>query len=135
MALLCVALVGGACGAPTPAAAPTVRVAEHPTLGRILVAANGMTLYVFAADARGQSSCYDLCAQNWPPLIVAGGPAAGPGLKHPSKVGTVVRRDGRTQVAYDGRSLYLYIEDSAPGDAVGHEVDLDGGLWFAVRDP
>lgn len=138
-AVLGAALAASACGgAEAPSGggtAPTVRVAEHPKLGKILVAGNGMTLYLFAADAPGRSNCYELCAQNWPPLLVSGRPAAGPGLKHPSKVSTVTRRDGSIQVAYDGRPLYLYIEDFAPGDAVGHAVDLDGGLWFVVQDP
>lgn len=138
-AVLGVALAASACGgAAAPAsgvAASTVRVAEHPKLGRILVAGNGMTLYTFAVDTPGRSNCYDICAQRWPPLLVSGPPAAGPGLRQPSKVGTVTRRDGGTQVAYDGRPLYLYIEDFAPGDAVGQAVDLDGGFWFVVQDP
>lgn len=138
--LLCGALLASACaGAATApvggAAAPAVRVAEHPKLGKILVGGNGMTLYTFSADSPGRSTCYDVCAQRWPPLIVSGTPAVGPGLAHPPEIGTVRRRDGSTQIAYDGRPLYLYIEDFAPGDAVGQAVNLDGGFWFVVQDP
>lgn len=137
--VLCGALLASACAGPAApvggAAAPAVGVADHPKLGKILVAGNGMTLYIFAADTPGRSTCYDICAQRWPPLFLSGTPAAGSGLKHPSRVGTVTRRDGGAQVAYDGRPLYFYIEDFAPGDAVGQAVDLDGGFWFVVRNP
>lgn len=94
-----------------------------------------MTLYTFAADTPGRSTCYDVCAQRWPPLLVSGPPAVGSGVAHAAKVGTVARRDGSTQVAYDGRTFYSYIEDFAPGDAVGQAVDLDGSSWFVVQDP
>src|SRR5437868_7137812 len=39
-----------------------------------LVGTNGNTLYTFAPDqGAGVSTCYDECAQEWPPLTIAAG--------------------------------------------------------------
>jgi len=40
-------------------------------VGKVLVAANGRTLYLFTADKSTKSSCYEQCAVYWPPLIAA----------------------------------------------------------------
>jgi len=48
--------------------AATVQLAESD-LGSILVDADGMTLYLFEADTDGTSTCYDDCAETWPPLV------------------------------------------------------------------
>ena len=49
------------------------------TVGKVIVAANGRTLYLFTADKRKTSACYGQCASYWPPLIAqkptAGSPA------------------------------------------------------------
>ncbi len=133
-ALVVASACGGTSASPSDALA-TVKVADDPALGKILVGGNGMTLYIFSADTPGQSNCYDICEQDWPPLIVTGKPTVGPGLASPSKVGTVTRKGGSLQAAYEGRPLYFYIEDSRPGIANGDKVNQDGGIWFAVRDP
>jgi predicted lipoprotein with Yx(FWY)xxD motif len=127
---------GGSSSAPatsTPAAAAaatggTVATASSP-LGQILVAKDGMTLYMFASDHNGKSSCNGPCAKFWPP--VTGAPKAGPGLKA-SLLGTTMRSDGTTQVTYDGRPLYTYSGDAAPGDTNGQGVNTFGALWWVV---
>src|SRR4051812_10802876 len=68
-------------------------------VGKVIVAANGRTLYLFTAD-KGKSACYGQCASYWPPLI-AQKPTAGAGLKA-SLLGTTKRRDGKLQVTYGG---------------------------------
>lgn len=45
------------------------------------------------------------------------------------ELGVTERDDGTQQATYNGWPLYLWINDSAPGDATGHEV---GDVWFVV---
>ncbi len=94
----------------------------------VLTNARGYTLYWFAPDTPGKSTCYGTCAAYWPPLT--GRPIAGPGVT--GKVGTIGRTGGGTQVTYDGHPLYTYVGDSAPGQATGNGVDLNGGFWYEV---
>lgn len=94
--------------------------------GQILVDEAGMTLYVFDSDEGSTSTCYDGCAQTWPPLE---GPAdAGDGADA-ALLGTTTRDDGTVQVTYDGQPLYYYAADQAAGDTNGQGV---GGVWWVV---
>src|SRR5690606_9198138 len=68
-------------------------VSNHPELGEIVVDGAGNTLYVFAPDAQGESTCYETCAANWPPLVSDGEVTAGEGLSQ-DLVGAVMRTDG-----------------------------------------
>jgi predicted lipoprotein with Yx(FWY)xxD motif len=103
----------------------TVAVGESD-LGDILVDAEGMTLYVFDNDTTpGASNCNDECAAAWPPLIVTGTPTYGGGLDA-SMFSTVTRNDGSMQVAVNGKPLYLWVSDNAPGDTTGQGV---GGFY------
>ena len=61
---------------------------------------------------------------------MTGTTAAGQGL--PGKVGTIKRTDGTEQLTYNGHPLYTYIGDSAPGQAKGNNLNLNGGLWNEV---
>lgn len=64
-----------------------------------LVDAAGMTLYLYAPDAQGPSTCYDECAVAWPPFTVASAdalPAAGAGVDA-ALFGTTERDDGTLQ--------------------------------------
>ena len=128
---------GGSSSAPkvtsTPAATAaatggTVDAASS-SLGKILVAKNGMTLYMFASDQNGKSSCSGPCAQYWPPYT--GTPKAGAGLDA-SLLGTTMRSDGKTQVTYDGHPLYTYAGDSSPGATNGQGQNTFGALWWVV---
>ena len=64
----------------------------------------------------------------WPPAT--GTAAAGAGL--PGQVGTIMRTDGSEQLTYNGHPLYTYVGDSAPGQANGNNINLNGGLWLEV---
>jgi len=97
---------------------------EH---GMILADADGRTLYVFLNDEGDESTCYDSCAETWPPLVVEGEPGAGPGVD--AELGTSERRDGSQQVTIDGSPLYHYAADQEPGDTNGQGV---GDRWFVV---
>jgi len=107
----------------------TIGLGNNEELGDFLVGANGMTLYLFAMDVSGVSNCYDECAANWPPLLAQEGeaPVAGQGV--PGKLEAIERDDGAFQVTYNGQPLYFWVNDEAPGDTTGHEVN---DVWFAV---
>jgi predicted lipoprotein with Yx(FWY)xxD motif len=94
----------------------------------LLTDARGLTLYWFAPDTSTKSACYGSCAAYWPP--VTGTPSAGPGVT--GTLGTLIRTGGTTQATYDGHPLYTYIGDSAPGQASGNNLNLNGGLWHDV---
>ena len=142
-ALLALPILAAACGgggsssAPAAASSPAAAIAAtggtvnsaSSSLGKILVAKNGMTLYMFASDQNGKSSCNGACAQFWPPYT--GTPKAGAGL-NASLLGTTMRSDGKTQVTYDGHPLYTYAGDSGPGMTNGQGVSTYGALWWVV---
>jgi predicted lipoprotein with Yx(FWY)xxD motif len=115
----------GTAAAATGAPVTTGEVAQH---GTVLTDGTGMTLYVFFEDAGGTSTCYDACADNWPPLVTEGQPAAQGGADQ-ALLGTTERDDGTMQVTYDGQPLYLYSGDSQPGDANGFG---QGKVWYPV---
>jgi predicted lipoprotein with Yx(FWY)xxD motif len=118
-------------GASPAAPAVTGTALKTTTIGGITVLTNGkgFTLYSFAPDTPVSSKCYGSCAAYWPP--VTGTPAAGQGL--PGKVTTITRTDGTHQLTYNGHPLYTYIGDSAPGQATGNNLNLNGGLWNEIR--
>lgn len=95
-----------------------------------LVDPRGFTLYTFEHDEDGVSSCYEECAETWPPYTIEEGaePTVGAGI--PGEIGTVPRDDGTIQVTYQGEPVYFYFEDAAPGDANGHGLE---DVWFAVN--
>ena len=41
----------------------------HNGLGHVITDSHGRTLYLFAHDARGKSTCYGKCARTWPALV------------------------------------------------------------------
>ena len=146
-ALAVLVLLATACGpAATPTAAPpptkaatqppavpvtgaaTVSLGKTDALGSFLTDDKGMTLYLFTKDTPNTSNCYDKCATAWPPLLTNGKPAASDGVDA-SKLGTTTRKDGTTQVTYNGWPLYYYQKDKAPGDVTGQTV---GDVWYVV---
>ena len=110
------------------ATGPDVLKARDVRGVNLLTNARGLTLYWFAPDTSTKSACYGSCAAYWPP--VTGTPSAGPGVT--GTLGTITRTGGTKQATYDGHPLYTYIGDSAPGQASGNNVNLNGGLWHVV---
>jgi predicted lipoprotein with Yx(FWY)xxD motif len=94
----------------------------------VLTNSKGLTLYSFAPDTPTKSACYGSCASYWPP--VAGSAKLASGV--PGTLTTIKRTDGTTQAVYDGHPLYTYIADSAPGQASGNNINLNGGLWREI---
>ena len=97
----------------------------------VLTNARGFALYWFAPDTRTKSVCYGSCAAYWPP--VKGPVGLSPGIA--GQVGTIKRSDGTLQATYNGHPLYTYIADTAPGEAKGNNLNLNGGLWFEMKVP
>jgi len=126
LVLLGVAVAGA--GAPaTASAGGGLKVVQ---IGGVSVVANarGFTLYSFAPDTSTKSVCNGSCAAYWPP--VKGPVTAGAGVT--GRLGTIKRSDGSTQATYDGHPLYTYVGDSAPGQAHGNALNLNGGLWHEI---
>ena len=104
-------------------------------LGKVLVDGQGFTLYVFAPDKHsGHSTCYGACAGGWPPLVLPSGvnqAPAGPGARK-GLMGTTRRTDGTVEVTYKKWPLYLWVVDSAPGQATGQDINNLGGKWYVI---
>jgi predicted lipoprotein with Yx(FWY)xxD motif len=102
-----------------------VSSADKAKVGRVVVDAEGRTLYRFTAEAQGRPVCTGACVKTWPPATVKDGA----GL--PAHVATVKRPDGGgLQLTYDGHPLYRYAGDHSAADVNGDGV---GGQWYAVK--
>jgi predicted lipoprotein with Yx(FWY)xxD motif len=108
----------------------TIRT-SNTNLGRILVDAQGRTVYLFKKDAGTKSACTGACATAWPPVVTSETPAAGSGVKA-SLLGTTTRSDGKRQATYNGHPLYLYEGDAAPGDTNGEGSTGFGAPWLVM---
>ena len=108
----------------------TVDVARS-RFGRILVDAQGRTLYDFPPDKGTTSVCYGACAALWPPVTTKAKPHAGPGVRA-SLLGTTKRSDGTLEVTYGGHPLYYYVADRKSGQFSGQGLDQFGAPWWVV---
>lgn len=94
----------------------------------VLTSAQGMTLYYRPGESASNVTCTGSCAANWPPLLKASGsPTAASGV---SGTLTVFSGPNGSQVAYNGHPLYLWVHDTAAGQATG-----DGVGGFKVATP
>ena len=131
-----VAAVNTGAGAATGGSGASANTLGTQSIGGVTVLTNakGLTLYTFAPDKPNKSTCYGSCAAYWPPVkgpvTVAAGVTGVTG-----KLGTTKRTDGSLQATYNGRPLYTYIADTAPGQAKGNKLNLNGGLWYEVTVP
>ncbi|MER7579808.1 hypothetical protein [Kitasatospora sp. NPDC097691] len=123
-------------GSASPTAAATgAAVVGAATAGKyqnILVDSQGKTLYLFEADTSPTSTCYDACATAWPPLLTTGTPTATNGVDQ-AKITTTARKDGTSQVVYNGHPLYHFEGDTAKGDTNGEESSAFGAKWYVVN--
>jgi predicted lipoprotein with Yx(FWY)xxD motif len=107
------------------AAGTTLKTATTD-LGTFLVDDAGNTLYLFVPDNQGDSTCYDACAGNWPPLT--GDVTAGEGVDA-TLLGTTSRTDGTVQATYNGWPLYYFAADARPGDTNGQGINE---IWYVI---
>lgn len=119
------------------AARPTVQVTKAQTqntvykmmvkdkLGMVMADPKGMTLYTYAKDAAGASSCTGKCLTNWPAYA-----APAQTGEFPENISVITRSDGTYQYAWKGMPLYYYAKDGDAGDAYGDGV---GGVWSVIK--
>ena len=114
LVLLALTLVAAGCGGSSSksgSGAGDVKAASS-SLGKIMVDPSGRTLYLFAADKNGKSTCSGACAATWPPYRV-----------------------GAQQVSYHGHPLYYYAGDGkTPGSTKGEGLNTFGGSWYVVDE-
>ena len=87
----------------------------------------GMSLYWWNNDVpgSGKSVCEGACTLSWPPLLAKAD--AKPG----GDFSIITRGDGSKQWAHKGRPLYLWVNDSKPGDQTGD--GFRSGLWHLAK--
>ncbi|WP_028267557.1 COG4315 family predicted lipoprotein [Arthrobacter sp. MA-N2] len=97
--------------------------------GQIVVAANGMSVYVFTKDVKdsGKSACTGGCAASWPAVTTTSSKPAAEDVT--GTLGTIPTADGKMQITLNGMPLYFFGQDKAPGDIKGQGV---GGVWSLI---
>jgi predicted lipoprotein with Yx(FWY)xxD motif len=100
-------------------------------LGPVLVNTKGHTLYMFAKERNGKSSCSGSCAKFWPPSLLRGKATAGSGVKA-SLIGTTKRSNGSMQLTYNKHPLYTFALDKKSGQTNGEGMLAFGARWYAV---
>jgi predicted lipoprotein with Yx(FWY)xxD motif len=108
-------------------AAPETRLGgtRDTAIGAVLVDGAGHTLYVHEEDRPGASRCTRPCTALWPPV------EAPPGARADGPFTVIERGSGATQWAYNGRPLYRFAFDFAPGHVGGDGAG--DGEWHAAR--
>jgi predicted lipoprotein with Yx(FWY)xxD motif len=104
-----------------------------PKLGTVLVNSKGRTLYMFVRDKRKKVTCVGSCAAAWPPVkLPKGSKAVAVGKVKAALLGSDRDPAGGRVVTYNKWPLYTYIGDTAPGQAKGQALNLNGGLWYVL---
>ena len=134
VSVLALVVLGGSVAAAGPGSSASASASgglKTATIGGVTVLTNakGFALYWFAPDKPDKSVCYGSCAAYWPP--VKGPVALSAGVA--GRVGTIKRSDGSVQATYNGHPLYTYVADTAPGEAKGNNLKLNGGLWYEMK--
>ena len=94
------------------------------------VLADGTTVYTLRPSA---TPCTAQCRQIWPAVVLPHGvahPIAGTGVRA-SKLGTRNVRGVGLQITYNGKLLYWFVGDTAPGQVHGAITDR-WGKWSPV---
>lgn len=89
-------------------------------VGTVLVNSSGMTLYTpkIPAESSGHIKCTGPCVGFWIPVTASAAKSAASSL--PGKLAMIHRPDGQSQLSYNGRPLYTFRLDTAPGQAHGN---------------
>ena len=95
-----------AAGSSAAGSGPIVHTAKTVS-GTVLVNADGRTMYAFAADSPGHSTCSGACLQYWPPVVVGTDPIRSP-ADITATLGVLPRPDGTKQLTVNGWPMYLY---------------------------
>ena len=119
---------GGSTPAPSTASSGTTLQTATIKGATVLTDSKGFTLYWFGPDSATKSNCNGGCASVWPPAPAPA--AAGSGVT--GAIGSIKRGDGSMQATYRGHPLYTYTGDTAPGQANGNGINLNGGIWHEM---
>ena len=101
------------------------------SLGKVLVDAQGRTVYMLTADSPGHATCNAQCRAYWPAVNVPSPvPSSVPGVT--AKVASTALPGGGRTLTAGGWPLYTFVQDSAPGQVHGQGVKSFGGVWYVV---
>jgi predicted lipoprotein with Yx(FWY)xxD motif len=137
LALIAIAPLLAGCGGKAASGSPTVKLAYNAKLKqKILVGANGETLYLFSTEGADSPGCYDdaeyHCSKVWPPYRSAEKPVPGPGVDA-ALLSTVKRPDGKPQVTYNHHPLYTNAGSAENGLKPDRKTgDLNGQGFFSI---
>lgn len=109
----------------------TVITTGDSEFGPMLFDEKGQAIYIWELEESATAECYDSCAVAWPPVLTDGTPQAS-GEAKSELLGTTQRKDGTTQVTYNGHPLYYYAHE-APGEVECHNISTHGGLWWVIQ--
>ena len=113
------------------AASSTVSSRQLSGIGKVLVNGSGLTVYRVKtpAETNGHIKCTGSCTSFWLPVTASTASMSASSL--PGKLGMVHRPGGQTQLTYNGRPLYTFKLDTAPGQAHGNNyTDSFNGTSF-----
>lgn len=111
----------------SPSGAATGLHVASTSLGKVLVDANGKTVYMFSPDSSGKSTCDSSCLQYWPPVTPS---KAAPTVT--GKVASTTTTAGSKIATVAGWPVYTFSQDQKPGDVNGEGFSDFGGIWYAV---
>lgn len=123
-----IAVILLSCSDDDDAALVGIKLQTNNTLGQILTDSKGMSLYFFANDADGNSSCSGGCASTWQPFLLQDTELPNELLS--ADFGEITRADGTKQTTYKGWPLYYFSGDVSQGEVKG---DGSGGNWFVAK--
>jgi predicted lipoprotein with Yx(FWY)xxD motif len=120
---------GAAVKTSAPASAATDLKVASTKLGKVIVDGKGMTVYYFTPDkaGSGKSACSGQCLTAWPAVVPKAATPTATGVA--AKLGSITRVDGTRQATVDGRPVYTFAFDKAPGDVTGQG---DKGVWYVI---
>jgi predicted lipoprotein with Yx(FWY)xxD motif len=113
------------------AANAAVSTRQLSGVGTVLVTSSGMTIYTpkMPAEVNGNIKCTGSCLSFWFPVTANSVSPGSSGL--PGTLGTIHLPGGTTQLTYNGRPLYTFRLDTAPGQAHGNNfTDHFNGTTF-----
>ena len=121
-------LVGNSSSGVANAATITIKVGSSK-LGKIVINGRGMSAYFYDLDKAnsGKSACSGACLKYWPPLL---SPTSKPLVSGVSgHISTIATPQGKRQITINGRPLYTFSRDRAPGDINGQGSE---GIWHLL---
>jgi predicted lipoprotein with Yx(FWY)xxD motif len=128
-----VATSGGKTKAQSPVAGGSAVSLKQTSVGKVLVDANGRTLYLFAGDRPNVGTVSAAGLAIWPPFSAVALPRATGGVVA-AQLGTAAGTSGATQITYNGHPLYYYVRDHKPGQVLGQALNQFGARWYVLSE-